>query len=385
MTHVDRRAFLWGASAAVAIAGAPHIAFAQGAGNKRLVFIIQRGAADGLAILAPVGDPAYAGLRGALAHDALAAPRLDSFFALHPAFEAGRQLYASGEMTFIHAVATAYRERSHFEGQNLLEIGAGRPYARPDGWLNRLLTMMPGSGAKGLAISATLPPALRGDAPASSYAPSNLPEAQADLVERLSGLYAGDPLLHRLWEEARATRGLVDAMAVEGGRGGAATGQLAASLLAAPDGPRIAMIETDGWDTHTGQPGRITAQMRDLSAMITALKSGLGPAWADTLLVVATEFGRTAAVNGTNGTDHGTGSLMMLAGGGVRGGRIIADWPGLAQNQLYQARDLKPTISLEAVMAGAMADHFGLDARLAAATLFPDAAPSPVRDLIRSS
>ena len=384
---LDRRSFLVsGATAGLALGLAPRMAFARAAADKRFVFIIQRGAADGLGTLAPVGDPAFAGARGALAADFAGAPRIDGMFALHPALKNVAALYGQRQALFAHAIASPYRDRSHFDGQNVLETGTALAYQAKDGWLNRLLGQLPRDQARAIAVAVTVPMALRGNNEVASYAPSALPGANDDLIQRVAMLYEGDAQLNGLWREAVDTRKLTSDMGGDGGAGrrnGAATGALAAKLLAAPDGARIAMIETTGWDTHAQQRGRLAAQLGGLDAMIAALKQGLGPLWDKTLVLVATEFGRTVAMNGTGGTDHGTASCAIALGGGVKGGRVLADWPGLAQSALYEGRDLKPTMQLDAFIAGAVAGHFGLDPARLMPALFPGAGGArPIEGLV---
>ena len=364
---LDRRAFL----GAGALALAPRMAFAKAETDKRFIFIIQRGAADGMGIVAPVGDPAFVGARGDLAADFASAPKLDGMFALHPTMTALQGLYGRKQALFAHAVASPYRDRSHFDGQNVLESGGLSAYQVKDGWLNRLLGVLPPTEAKAIAVSATVPLALRGKHDVSSFAPSNLPQASDDLMQRVAMLYQGDAQLHGLWSEAMSTRELTSDLAAGGGANAVATGALAARLLAPANGARIAMIETGGWDTHTQQRQRLGAQLKGLDGMIGALQAGLGPLWSDTMVLVATEFGRTVAVNGTGGTDHGTGSSAMLLGGAVRGGRVLADWPGLQAAALFEGRDLKPTLQLDAFIAGAVAGHFGVEPARAMAALFP--------------
>ncbi len=380
---IDRRSFIVrGGVAAAAIGFAPRMAFARAATNRRFVFIIQRGAADGLGTLAPVGDPAFAGLRGPLAEDFASGVKLDGMFTLHPNLATLGTLYQQRQALFAHAVASPYRDRSHFDGQNVLETGAAGAYQAKDGWLNRLLGVLPQSEAKAIAISATVPMALRGAHPVDSYAPSNLPQASDDLIQRVGMLYDGDAQLHQLWGEAMNTRALAGDLTGDNGRNAANTGALAAKLLAPADGARIAMIETGGWDTHAGQRGRLAAQLKGLDGMIAALQTGLGPQWAETLVVVATEFGRTAAVNGTGGTDHGTASCAMLLGGAVRGGRVLADWPGLAPGALYEGRDLKPTTQLDALIGGAVAAHFAVDPGRLMPAVFPGAQARAIAGLV---
>ena len=380
MLLLDRRQMLAAGAAALV---APQIAYASAETNRRLVFVIQRGAADGLATLAPTGDPAYAGLRGDLARDLMDLPKLSGMFALHPALVQLGAMYSAKQALFAHAVASPYRDRSHFDAQNVLETGAALPYERQDGWMNRLLGMLRGGPGRGLAIAATIPTALRGPVQVSSYAPTALPDASDDLLTRVGSMYAGDAQLHPLWEEAMQTRAMAGDLASGNIKGAAANGKLIASLLKGESGARVVMVETNGWDTHAGQRARLNIQLGGLDAMLGALRDELGPVWADTLVVVATEFGRTAAVNGTGGTDHGTASLAMLLGGTVVGGRILSDWPGLSQSQLYENRDLKPTIGLDAVIGSAVAGHFGLDPALALPRLFPGEKPSALPGLIR--
>jgi uncharacterized protein (DUF1501 family) len=381
---LDRRSLLaHGCALGAAGLFAPRIAFAKGAATeRRLVFVIQRGAADGLATLAPTGDPAYAALRGGLAADFAGTPQLGGLFAMHPALKQIGELYTAKQALFVHATASPYRDRSHFDGQNVLETGGALPYDLKSGWLNRLLALLPADSSRALAISSTIPAALRGPVHVSSYAPSALPQANDDLLQRVGQLYEGDPLLHPLWNEAMQTRAMAGGLDAGDARGAAAAGKLAASLMTGAQGARVVMLETNGWDTHAGQLGRLRAQLTGLDALVGGLKDGLGAAWNDTLVLVATEFGRSAAANGTGGTDHGTAGLAMLLGGAVNGGRILADWPGLGQSQLYEARDLRPTTSLDAVLAGAVAGHFALDPARAMRELFPASSGKPVLELI---
>ena len=381
--HLPRRSFL--SAAALGGAGlmlAPGLAFAAAPGERRFVFVIQRGAADGLNIVIPYADAAYAGLRGNLAIDPATAIKLDGSFALHPSLVQIGQMYAARQALFVHAVASPYRDRSHFDGQNVLETGGVRPYQVGDGWMNRLIAQMPHREDAAIAFAATVPTALRGKVQVTSYAPSSLPQAPDDLLVRVGQLYGADPQLHPLWQAAMEARGIA-ADGPQAKQDAASLGTLAASFLKRPDGPRVAMIETGGWDTHTGQAGRLAAQLKQLDLTLAALRDGLGPVWAQTTVLVATEFGRTAAANGTGGTDHGTGSVAMLVGGAVKGGRVVADWPGLAPANLYEARDLKPTLSLDALIAGAAGEALAIDPDRVAKLVFAAGAPTrEVRGLV---
>lgn len=386
---MTRRTLLGRAALTGVFALTPRLVFAAAATDQRFIFIILRGAMDGMSVVMPVGDPNYAALRGALAMPpGEAAPfKLDATFALHPAMPRAAAMYAAKEALFIHAVASPYRERSHFDAQNVLETGGTAAYALRDGWLNRLVGALPTGREPAIAIAATVPMALRGTAPVTSYAPSGLPGATDDLLHRINGLYEHDPLLHPLWAEAMDARTL----AQSGTPGGeavksnpAALGKLAAQFLSKPAGPRIAVIELLGWDTHAQQAGRLTAQLRQLDAVLGALQDGMGADWSKTTVLAATEFGRTAAVNGTGGTDHGTGGAAILTGGAVAGGRVVADWPGLSGSALYEGRDLRPTTDLRGVMLGVSAAVFGVDPMRLAPTLFPGARVVPVEGLART-
>jgi uncharacterized protein (DUF1501 family) len=381
MNMLTRRSFIAAGSIAGTLAafGYPGVAFARTGGERRFVFIIQRGAADGLNIVAPTGDPRFASVRGDLAQDVAGGAKLDSFFTLHPALAETAKMYGDKQALFVHAAASPYRDRSHFDGQNVLETGGSAAYRLKDGWMNRLLGLLPTPDAKALALSSTVPMALRGSREVSSYASSALPSPSDDLLSRVGAMYEGDAQLHGLWSAALDTRMKAgDPMQAGGGPKGAAVGALAAKMLTG-DGARIAMIETNGWDTHSGQKGRLNAQLRDLDLLLASLKTGLGPQWANTLVVVATEFGRTVRPNGTGGTDHGQASAAMLLGGAVAGGKVIADWPGLADAALYEGRDLKPTTDLDALIASAVAQHYGVDPVRALTTLFPETRGTPVR------
>ncbi|HZC38592.1 MAG TPA: DUF1501 domain-containing protein [Sphingomicrobium sp.] len=370
---LTRRFFLGagGATTALASLGFPRVAFARANTPRRFVFIIQRGAADGLHIVAPTGDPQFAGIRGDFAQDLTTGAKLGGFFTLHPALAEAAKMYAAREALFVHAVASPYRDRSHFDGQNVLETGGSAAYRLKDGWMNRLLGLLP-QETKALALSDTVPMALRGSHEVGSYSLSKLPSPSDDLLARVAELYEPDPQLHALWSTAMQTRMTAGTVSDTGGQNGAAIGALAAKMLAGETGARIAMIETNGWDTHAAERGRLAAQLRGLDLTVAAMKSGLGADWANTLVIVATEFGRTVHPNGTGGTDHGQASAAMLLGGAVAGGKVLADWPGLSPGVLYEGRDLKPTIDLDALIAGALAQHYALEPARVMTTLFPE-------------
>ena len=232
MTLILNRRHMIGALGAAALLPARLAYAAAASGERRFVFIIQRGAADGLATLAPVGDPAFAKARGALAEDFAGATKLDTTFALHPALAGMGALYGQSQALLVHGVGIPYRDRSHFDAQNVLETGGTKPYDTKDGWMNRLLTLLPG-GTRAMAVSPTVPAALRGPRDVTSYANSRLPDPDAELIQRVSAMYAGDQQLHALWESSMQAKAMA-AGNDDRGQDPVATGKLAASLLSGP-------------------------------------------------------------------------------------------------------------------------------------------------------
>jgi uncharacterized protein (DUF1501 family) len=394
----SRRGLLLGGASFAAWAYLPKFARAADGRDPRLIVVILRGALDGLATVAPLGDPDYAALHGAIAltpDGPHAAVMLDSFFALHPSMPEFARMYRDKHAAVIHAVATPYRDRSHFDGQDVLESGFAGPGRVQSGWLNRALEALPRGERvmSALAVGPTAPLVLRGAAPTVGWAPVALPQADDDTAMRLVELYR-----HRDAALASAlSQGLqLDKVAQgdemkpkPGANGPAAMRQVArgaAKLMSAGDGPRIAALAFDGWDTHAnegGPVGRLAQLLSGLDGALAEFESGLGERWRDTVAVVATEFGRTARINGTEGTDHGTGTVALLAGGAVKGGRVISDWPSLKPASLYEGRDLKPTTDLRAVVKGVLTEHLGIGERVLAETVFPDSAASkPMRGLV---
>lgn len=400
---LTRRAVLGGMMGVGALGAS--VALAAAPTERRLVVVILRGALDGLAAVPPYSDPEYRRLRGALAlaeQDGIL--DLDGRFGLHPALAPLHALYRSGEMTALHAVATAYRSRSHFDAQDILENGATGARDLKDGWLNRALGLM-GGERLGLAVGQSVPLILRGDMPVASWAPPEMPAADSEFLTRLAALYANDAVLGPALQQGLRAQAMADD-ALDGARQGQgrmsgermygraprpqplrAIAQPVGRLLAARDGARVAVIELGGWDTHANQGalnGQLANRLRDLGEGLAALKPALGSAWHQTAVAVVTEFGRTVAVNGTNGTDHGTGAAAFLLGGAVNGGRVIARWPGLGTSQLYEGRDLAPTLDLRAVMKGLLIDHLGLPADGVERVVFPGSRDvRPLRETLR--
>jgi uncharacterized protein (DUF1501 family) len=404
-----RRELLLGSGTLFAWAYLPKLALAEGR-DPRLLAIVLRGALDGLAAVAPVGDPDWARLRGdkALALEgATPALPLDSMFALNPAMPNLHRLYKAGAATIVHAAATPYRERSHFDGQDVLESGLARPGAVSTGWLNRALGALAPAGRANpkardaFAVGPIAPLVVRGPAPVLSWTPPRLPPTSDDTVMRLLDLYRHtDPALARVLEERMGLAAIARAGGMDGkpdqnaprAQGAqvrayfADSAGTAAKFLARPDGPRIGALAFDGWDTHADEGalnGRLATLLGALDGAIAAIETNMGAAWSETVVAVVTEFGRTARINGTEGTDHGTGTVAFLAGGALKGGRVVADWPGLKETDLHDKRDLKPTTDLRAVLKGLLKDHLRVDDKALAADVFPDSlAAKPMAGLL---
>ncbi len=401
------------------------------AGDARFILVILRGALDGLSAVPPVGDPAYASLRREIAvprpGDAAGALALDGTFGLHPSLRFMGEAWQARQLTVLHAIATPYRERSHFDGQDVLESGFSRAHAAQSGWLNRALAGLP-QGARngtagavtaagrelGVALGANIPLVMRGPAEVASWSSSRLRVLDEDTLQRIGDLYSQDPLLARRLADALASDSIAkdaiakdatakDTMVPDAQRGGVAMAEsgtqafaqdierarrqgaaqnreivnAAAGFLKRPDGPRVAVFDTTGWDTHANEgagQGQLAYRLAALDAGLRTLRDQLGPVWDRTAMFIATEFGRTAAINGTRGTDHGTGAAAFLLGGAVRGGRVLADWPGLAPAQLHEGRDLRPTADLRSVMKSLLRDHLGVPRRHIDSEVFPDSA-----------
>jgi uncharacterized protein (DUF1501 family) len=509
MRTLKRREFLH--AGALALGGTfltSRLAFAR-AGNarSRFVFIVMRGALDGLAAAPPYGDPDYAGLRRELAlkapGSAGGALPLNGFFGLHPSLAFLQDSYTARELVVFHAIASPYRERSHFDGQDVLENGSSQAHAVQTGWINRALaSLQSGHGQSkelGVALGQNIPLVMRGPASVTSWSPSKLAALDEDTLERITDLYAGDPLLAARLADALAADAIADsagtsmqaaAAAIDGVRtapvraaavqtvemsgagahaavtagasgtaaraaapaamanaGGAYTASVGtaanpatvgtatavdmssagvaragaadpaaagrantppnqpllqrakptrytelvravAGFLRREDGPQVAVFDTTGWDTHANEgnaEGQLAGRLAALDAGLRTLKEELGSKWADTAVLLATEFGRTAATNGTRGTDHGTATVSFLLGGAVQGGRVLADWPGLSAHTLYQGRDLRPTTDLRSVLKGVLSEHLLVSSSALESSVFPNStAARPIKGLFRA-
>jgi uncharacterized protein (DUF1501 family) len=389
--HVLAAATAWSGAVAwptlsLAGAGSP--------GGARFVFVVLRGGMDGLSAAPATGDPAFAAARGPLAQFGAAPLPVDATFSLHPELAALHAMVVAGEASVVHAVGLPYRERSHFDAQQVLESGGARPYELSTGWLGRALAA---GGRKGVALNTTVPLVLRGGAEIDTWSPSALPDPSRDLVDRLERMYAGDPALATALDRARRLHldgvpmaGAPD-MTAGGPRPGAflALSRRAADFLVQANGPQAAVLEIGGWDTHANQAnpnGPLALGLRALDAGLAALRAGLvaGGAWDRTVVVVTSEFGREVAVNGTLGTDHGTGGVAFVLGGAIQGAGVVADWPGLARSQRHEGRDLRITTDLRAVLKGVLGDHLKIASRTLEGDVFPGSGKIVPLSLLRT-
>lgn len=364
----------------------PKLTLAATGSDTRFLFVLLRGGLDGLESVPPYGDPGYAAIRGALALSPSAvkpAHKLDNVFALHPSFDYAAQLYAQGQFMPVVATAPPYWGRSHFQAQNCVENGTAKPDGVQTGWLNRCIACMP--GVDGLACAAVMPLTMRGNAKVETWSPPLPVEVNPILLQRLQPLYAADVRLAAPF--ARAVAQQIGSLAPESGAAMAPAGMgkprkqqmaglpvmmaAAGGFMGKADGPRVAFVEDDGWDTHANEAAIVTRKIAELDAGLKAFHQSIGAMWGRTVVIVATEFGRTAHVNGTGGTDHGTGGSMFLAGGALRGGHVAGNWPGIGSGELYQNRDVHATTDFRAVFKGVLMAHLGVSESLSESRIFP--------------
>jgi len=381
---INRRDFICASTMAglAATLGGSSVAYASAPSDNRFVMIILRGAMDGLHAVPPFADRDYKRLRPKLAirnpGEKGGALNLDGSFGLHPAFNDLLPLYNNNELLFIPATSTRYRNRSHFDGQNFLENGTGVPFGSKDGWLNRALSHLnEGDQRLGLALGSSIPLILQGSSGVQSWGKSPFGELNEDFLMRLTYAYENDPLFSSALSVARNAP-QIEGMDDDGTKKKRKKesvplfAKATSELLSRNDGPRIAVMEMTGWDTHFGQLTRLNKLFKQLADVILQLKSGLGPHWQKTQVLVVSEFGRTAAENGSGGTDHGVGGLAMFAGGNINGGRVLGKWPGLSQSALFENRDVRPTTDLESIFKAVLLNHYGLVENIVEDQIFPN-------------
>jgi uncharacterized protein (DUF1501 family) len=392
--RIGRRGFLGAGAALTVFAGMPRQLFAADENDARFILVILRGGLDGLAAVPPYGDGQYALQRGqlALSKSDQSLLTLDGTFGLHRELANMHELYKKNELLALHAVATPYRNRSHFDGQNVLENGSAVPNGMKSGWLNRAVGTAPGTptNPEAVALALSAPLVLQGETRVSTWAPSRLPEPDAEALARIKEMYEPHPFFAERLAQAQAADQLMGSkrLSKNAAKHDWVLAKAAGEFLTQPEGAHIAVLELTDWDSHSAQgtaTGRLALRLKHLDYIIATLQESLGPTWQSTAVLITTEFGRTVAANGSGGTNHGTASCALLAGGAVKGGRVIADWPGLAPAAQYEGRDLMPTMDLRAVFKGVVQEHLGVDRALIEDQVFPDSrAVKPLEGLIRS-
>jgi uncharacterized protein (DUF1501 family) len=404
--HPSRRALLVQAARlgfGVSLVGQPAFATSdREMARRKIVVIVCRGGMDGLSVSPPYGDPGYAALRGAIALQSDQILRLDDTFGLHPELATVHRLARLGQARIAPAIASPDRARSHFEAQDVLEAGTSDVYGSDSGWLNRTLDVL-GQTRRigGLSVGTSAPLILRGKVQAANWTPGRSIDETARLPRILQDLYATDPLMGPAFARGLETESMAQMALLAapersmasgrvspgmGGGGGGRQGREAARALGSTlagfmtqaDGPQVAALSQDGFDTHAGQVNQIATRLAALDALLEGLNAGLGGDWNKTVVIVVTEFGRTARVNGTAGTDHGTASTALLLGGSLKpGGGIIGDWPTLSPKALFEDRDLAPTLDVRSLLKGVLAEHMGIEARALDSVIFPDSQAAP--------
>lgn len=362
----SRRKFVKIAGASLALLSFPlstTFAFAKNkkvGTNPKIVWIVLRGALDSLHTIVPTSDEHYKVLRPKLS-SSFKSPLLplEKGFALHPSLKTLHQWYQDQSLLPIVAVTSGYQERSHFDGQDFLESGKGE-IDHDSGWLARA---MDSKAKRGLAVSRSIPISLRSGREVNTWYPSKLKNADDDIYSQLTKLYQTDPQLKETLESGLAVRGLVGTNQNKSKQQGQFVdlAKACAKLLINKDEHvDCAMLEIGGWDTHNNQSNRLERKFDELDQGLAELKKDLGSEWQNTVVIIGTEFGRTAKENGTGGTDHGTASALFLAGGAVQGGKVLGEWPGLATEQLYEQRDLMPTSNSYSWIGNVLAQHWQL-------------------------
>ncbi len=400
---LTRRDILHGSAGFGLAAALPGVSFAQSASDNIFILVILRGGLDGLVSAVPHGDPNYAGLRGNNAFNAADLTDLDGFYGLPPALSDWQSLWTANELLVVHALGIPYSTRSHFAAQEVLEIGLNRPTGTSGGWLARAMTLTGGRN-NALAVAPGIPLVLRGDKAPMTWHPSRLnpPDNAGNFLWDLHAHYEADDILGPSYRQGMALRRIVSGDNSGSGDPHAPNmGIQFASARNASDvfsdlgriinmetGPNTAVMELGGWDSHAKQgvlTGDLAINMDNLASGVLALKKSLGSNWDRTIVALVTEFGRTARFNGSGGTDHGSGTAAFLAGGNVNGGRVIADWPGLANNNLLDGRDLAITTDIRTLFKGLAQDHLKISTQSLNADVFPDSSDLvPMADLVRA-
>tara|TARA_B110000503_G_scaffold56580_1_gene90649 strand:- start:158 stop:1315 length:1158 start_codon:yes stop_codon:yes gene_type:complete len=366
---VGRRNLLKVGAASLFLAGMPVAGFAKGKPPGSISVIILEGGMDGLSTMPPIGDTDLMRMRKSISPEGYLP--LNDFFGLHPSLKFYSQLMARGHASAVHATAFPYTKRSHFEGQNMIEGGGLSPFSEQTGWLGRALDL---AGVAGRSLSLDMPLILRGHHNNDNFYPASIRGSgrpKADLIKMIAMGHQMDAaqIFNKIASKSEEN--------IQVPRDPASLAKYAGQAMAQADGPVASVIRVNSFDTHASQveegdpdSGRLAKQLGVVDDVIAGYRRGLGKAWDDAIILTLTEFGRTVAVNGTLGTDHGYGSVGLLAGGTLPSSRVIANWPGLSKKDQFEKRDLMATIDYRSVCAACLEKSLGLDHDLIASQVF---------------
>lgn len=333
-----------------------------------MLVVLLRGGMDGLTAVPPVGDAQYLKLRPQIAVQNTL--RLTADFGLHPKLEAMHSMWQAGQLAVVHSTGFQYTGRSHFEGQDIMQTGVMKPYASSSGWIGR--AMEQAKIDSGVAISIPMPLILRGHDKATTQFPNWMPTLRDQDLTAVVNMWSADPALSPYSEVIREAnlgkaQGNMNNQSFQDARSMRGLARTAAASMRLESGPQVGLIDMNhGFDTHASQgaeQGSHADKLRDLDQLMATFRTEMGEQWANTVVLTITEFGRTVAENGTNGTDHGVGSCCFLAGGLVTQAKVYADWRGLEKASLFEERDLPTTIDVSAVYAKVLERVFGLSAK----------------------
>ena len=362
---ISRRDFLKGTATTLFLAGFNLPALATSSRKKNLVVIMLRGGMDGLCAVPVIGDKNFEKRRKSILIEN--AIKLNSDFALHPKLKAFHRCWKENTGSIVHATSIPYTQRSHFEGQNLMESGGRVAYQEKTGWVGRAMKLAKLQG-DGLALSLPMPLLLRGIPKNNNYFPADGRLPRKDTLDLLRSVYADsseDELLEMMnFIKKRKDEQMMGGSVFRDKRENRNLARQAATYLRKSDGPRVAVFEVNGFDTHAAQGGvngTHTKCLVEMDDIIRNLRENLEEAYKDTIILTVTEFGRTIKQNGGNGTEHGYGTAIFMAGGLIKKSQVHTDWPGLKRKEMYEGRDLNATIDARSVYASAMSTVFDLD------------------------
>ena len=362
---ISRRDFLKGTATTLFLAGFNLPALATSSRKKNLVVIMLRGGMDGLCAVPVIGDKNFEKRRKSILIEN--AIKLNSDFALHPKLKAFHRCWKENTGSIVHATSIPYTQRSHFEGQNLMESGGRVAYQEKTGWVGRAMKLAKLQG-DGLALSLPMPLLLRGIPKNNNYFPADGRLPRKDTLDLLRSVYADsseDELLEMMnFIKKRKDEQMMGGSVFRDKRENRNLARQAATYLRKSDGPRVAVFEVNGFDTHAAQGGvngTHTKCLVEMDDIIRNLRENLEEAYKDTIILTVTEFGRTIKQNGGNGTEHGYGTAIFMAGGLLKKSQVHTDWPGLKRKEMFEGRDLNATIDARSVYASAMSTVFDLD------------------------